>query len=94
MKRKRFKAELRSGHKENAIEMPFDPAKAWGIPVKPLLRGRRGHRVQVSLNGFSFESVIVPRSGKFFLLVEEDIRKAAGVSVGEIVDAVVGPIAD
>lgn len=94
MKRKKFKAELRSGHKENAIEVPFDPAKVWDIPAKPLLQGRRGHRVQGSLNGFPFESVIVPRSGKFFLLIGADVQQATGISVGDMVDAVVGPLGE
>ncbi len=94
MKRKRFKAELQSGHKENAVEVPFDPVQVWDIPVKPLLRGRRGHRVQGSLNGLQFESVIVPRSGKFFLLVEDDVQRATDIVVGDVVDVVVGPITD
>ena len=94
MKRKRFKAEIQSGHKENAVEVPFDPAKVWDIPTKPLLKGRRGHRVQGSLNGLQFESVIVPRSGKFFLLVEEDVQRATDVLVGEVVDVVVGPLTE
>jgi hypothetical protein len=43
MKKKKFKAELLSGHKEDAVEVPFDPATEWGIRAKPLWRGRRGH---------------------------------------------------
>lgn len=94
MKRKKFKAELRAGHKENVIEVPFDPASVWAIPERPLLRGRRGHRVQGSLNGTHFESVIVTRSGRSFLLIEPDVQQATGVLVGDLVDAVVGPIED
>jgi uncharacterized protein DUF1905 len=94
MKRKRFKAELQTGHKENAIEVPFDPAGVWDIPTRPLLQGRRGHRVQGSLNGSHFESVIVARSGKFFLLIAAEVQQATGIAVGDLVDAVVGPIED
>ena len=94
MKRKRFKAALQTGHKENAIEVPFDPVLVWDIPQRPLLQGRRGHRVQGSLNGTHFESVIVPRSGKFFLLIEPDVQQATGITVGDEIDAVVGPIED
>jgi hypothetical protein len=36
MKRERFKAELLSGHKVAAVEVPFDPAKQWAIPPKQL----------------------------------------------------------
>jgi hypothetical protein len=92
MKRKRFKATLQSGHKENSVEVPFDPAQVWDIPERPLLAGRRGHRVQGSLNKTNFDSVIVARSGKFFLLIEADLQQAAGLAVGDEVDAVVGPI--
>lgn len=94
MKRKKFKAELQAGHKENTIEVPFDPEKSWAIAARPLLQGRRGHRVRGSLNGTHFESVIVPRSGKFFLLIQPDVQQATGVAVGDVVDTVVGPIED
>jgi len=94
MKRKKFKAELQAGHKENAIEVPFDPEKSWDIPARPLLQGRRGHSVRGSLNGTHFESVVVPRSGKFFLLIAADVQQATGVKVGEVIDAVIGPIED
>jgi hypothetical protein len=35
MKKKKFKGEVLSGHKEDAVEVPFDPAKEWGIPRRP-----------------------------------------------------------
>lgn len=94
MKRKKFKAKLEAGHKEDVIEVPFDPEKVWEIPAKAQLRGRRGHRVQGSLNGFQFESVIIHRSGKSLLLVERETQRAAGVSVGDMVDTVVGPFSE
>jgi hypothetical protein len=31
MTRKKFKAELRAGHQENAVEVPFDPTATWGV---------------------------------------------------------------
>jgi hypothetical protein len=92
MKRKQFKAELLSGHKDNAIEVPFDPAGVWGIPPKPLWRGRRGHEVHGKLNGLSFESCIVPRQKKFFMIVDEEIMKAAKLSVGDIVTTTAEPL--
>jgi hypothetical protein len=36
MKRKKFKAQVLSGHKEDAVEVPFDPAHEWDVPAKPL----------------------------------------------------------
>jgi len=92
MKRKRkFKAEVLSGHKEDAVEVPFDPAKEWGIPPKPLWRGRRGHFVNATVNGFSFEGSIVPRQKKFYLLIDAEVGRAAGVSAGVLVQVAVEP---
>ena len=94
MKRKTFKAEVLSGHKEDAVEVPFDPTKEWGIAPKPLWRGRRGHFVKATVNGFSFESSIVPRQKKFFMLIDADAKKAAKVSEGAVVLVAVEPCAE
>jgi hypothetical protein len=91
MKEKKFKAEVLSGHKEDAVEVPFDPVKEWGIAPKPMWRGRRGHFVNATLNGFSFESSIVPRQKKFYMLIDADAKQAARVSEGAIVQVAVEP---
>ena len=92
--KKKFKAELQAGHQEDAVAVPFDPAVAWGIPPVRLWRGRRGQRVQATLNGIQFEGFIVSRQQKFFMLVDEDIKQAAGVAVGDIVSVTVSPSPD
>lgn len=93
MKKKTFKAEVQSGHKEVAVEVPFDPAQVWGLPPKALWHGRRGYAVLGSLNGSQFEeSFIVPRSKRFFMLIDKEMKQAAGVSVGDIVSVAVAPI--
>jgi hypothetical protein len=89
MKNKKFKAEVRSGHKEDAVEVPFDPTEVWGIEPKPLWRGRRGHVVKGRLNGRNFESFIVPRSKRFYMLIDEELERKAGVTVGDIVEVAV-----
>jgi hypothetical protein len=43
---------------------------------------RRGHFVNATVNGFSFESSIAPRQKKFYLLIDTEAGKAAGVSAG------------
>ena len=91
MKKKMFKAEILSGHKEDAVEVPFDPATEWGVPPKPLWRGRRGHPVNATVNGFSFAGSIVPRQKKFYLLIDAEAEKAAGVSAGNVVRVVLEP---
>ena len=83
MKKKRFKAEVLSGHKEDAVEVPFDPVAEWGLPAQPIFKGRRGHVVRGNLNGLAFsEGFIVPRQKRFYLLLDRELEQAAGVSVG------------
>lgn len=94
MKKKKFKAEVLPGHKEQAVEVPFDPVKEWGIPPKSLWRGRRGHVVNATVNGFSFESSIVPRQKKFYMLIDAEAAKSARVSEGALVQVAVEPCAE
>ena len=91
MKRRTFKAEVLSGHKEDAVEVPFDPATEWDIPAQPLWRGRRGHRVNATVNGSTFESAIVPRQKKFYLLIDSEAAKSARVAAGALVKVLVEP---
>jgi hypothetical protein len=83
MSLERFKSKLCSGHKDNAVQVPFDPGIRWSTPAQALRPGRRGFRVQASLNGIGFESAIVARSGKFWLLVPGEISAAANIAVGD-----------
>jgi hypothetical protein len=85
MKPKRFKAEVLSGHKENALEVPFDPAEEWDVEPQPLWRGRRGHKVIATINGVEFESAIVPRQMKFYLLIDAESKQAAAIADGDLV---------
>lgn len=92
MKKKIFKAEVLSGHKDHAVEVPFDPISAWGLPPQPIWRGRRGHVVRGTLNGFAFaESFIVPRQKKFYLVLDRELERAAGVGVGDRVTVALEP---
>lgn len=94
IKKKQFKAVLLQGHKGAAVEVPFDPAKLWAIAARPLWPGRRGHTVRGELNGVSFGSCVVPRSRKFWMLVDERVQRKAGVSVGDTVRVTVEPLID
>jgi hypothetical protein len=71
--RRRFKATLADGHKGLAVEVPFDP-------------GRK--EVSGMLNGIPFDSTIVRRAKKFWLLVEGDLAAAARIGEGDEVDVV------
>lgn len=92
--KKKFKAEILAGHKDNALEVPFDPAAVWGLPPRPIWHGRRGHAVRGTLNGFAFtESFIVPRQKKFYLLLDREFAQAAGVAAGDRVTVTIEPAA-
>jgi hypothetical protein len=89
--KKSFTGELLSGHKQDALEVPFDPAAEWKIQPQPLWRGRRGFRVRARVNGCSFDSSIVPRQKRFFLLIDPEIVESAGLAVGSRIRATVEP---
>lgn len=82
-KKERFEGELLVGHKGAAVEVPFDPEEKWAVSPRSLWPGRRGHAVQAELNGVRFGSCIVPRSRKFWMLIDEDIQRRAGVEIGD-----------
>jgi Domain of unknown function (DUF1905) len=91
MKTERFKAILLEGHKDPAVEVPFDPATRWTVPTTRLGPGRHGHRVHGRLNGLEFESVVVPRGGAFFLIVPEELKAAAQLAPGDVAQLVLHP---
>jgi predicted DNA-binding protein (MmcQ/YjbR family) len=88
----RFTATLLEGHKGAAFEVPFDPAEQWGIDPIRLQAGRLGHRVAGKVNGIAFESVVVPRSKKFWLVIDDDIRKKTKLDVGSTAKIAMHPI--
>jgi hypothetical protein len=92
MRKRTFTAELLAGHKEDALQLPFDPGEVWQIPPQALWHGRRGHLVEATVNGISFESCVVPRQKKFFLIVEQAIKQLAGLATGDEVRASVKPL--
>ena len=69
MRQAKCQATLMRGHKEDAVEVPFDPGKRWSLAQLKLRPGRRGFPVKATLNGVEFESAIVSRSKRFWLLV-------------------------
>jgi Domain of unknown function (DUF1905) len=83
------KGVLLTGHKGPAVEVPFDPARRWGAAQVPLQPGRRGYRVDVSLSGAQFQSVIASRMRRFFVLVPWSVARQAGLAVGDHVRLIV-----
>lgn len=89
-----FRGVLLEGHKGAAVEVPFDPAEEWGTSATALWKGRRGQRVRGTLNRVAFESAIVARSKRFWLLVDDDVLVRAKTSVGDDVAIVIEPLAE
>ncbi len=91
MQRAQFDGVILSGHKEDAIQVPFDPTERWAVAAQPLRAGRRGHAVNGTVNGCRFRSFIVSRSRKFWLLLPAELEVIAGVTAGDKVTIKVGP---
>ena len=91
MRATRFQAEVVSGHKGAAVEVPFDPNVKWGKPSQQIRPGRRAHLARATLNGTKFDSAIMARSRRCWLLVEDRVLAAAEAQVGEIVTVTVVP---
>lgn len=89
--KKSFTAELLSGHQQDALEVPFDPAVVWNIQPQPLWRGRRGFPVKALIRGHAFDSSIVPRQKRLFLLIDSEVTESAGLVLGARVRATVEP---
>lgn len=93
-KKERFEGELLIGHKGAAVEVPFDPEEKWAVSPRSLWPGRRGHMVRAEVNGVRFGSCIVPRSRKFWMLIDEDIQSKAGIEIGDRIRITVEPHED
>lgn len=94
MRETRFEAELIEGHKGvTAVIVPFDPEEKWGQKPLRLDRRRHGWLVTGTVDGVPFDGYIGERWGRFFIIIEPALRKAAGVSVGDPLEIVVTPTA-
>jgi hypothetical protein len=90
----RFEAELIEGHKGVTVVIaPFDPEEKWACKPVRLAGRRHGWLVRGRLDGVAFDGYIGERWGRFFIIVERDLRQAADVAVGETVSVVVSPSA-
>ena len=75
----RFRTEILSAGKTAAgIEVPPEVVDALASGKKPPVR--------VTINGYTYRSSIATVSGAFMIGVSNDVRRAAGVAAGEIVD--------
>jgi hypothetical protein len=75
----RFRTELLSnGKTATGIEVPGDVLTALDAGKKPA--------VKVTLNGYTYRSSVATVDGKPMIGVSGDVRNAAGVAAGQVVD--------
>ena len=90
----RFEAELVQGHKGvTVVIVPFNPETAWSRKPVRLDPRRDGWLVAGTANGIRFDGYIGYRWGRFFIIIEPELREAAKASVGDMLTMVVGPTA-
>ena len=87
----RFQGQVLEGHKCCAVEVPFDPARKFGIEKARLRPGRFGHCVKGTVNGVAFESAIVPRMKRFWLELDAATLKRAKLAVGDTATVALEP---
>ena len=73
MKAERISGVVQAGHKGDAVEVPFDPGAKWGVAAQQIGPGRRAYRVVCRVGATRFDSCVVARSKKFWLLLSSDI---------------------
>lgn len=86
-KTKAFRATLEKGSRAlgwTIARLPFDPSEAWPNMVR--------HRVAGDINGHPFRTSLFPDArGGFYLLVNRDMQRAAGVALGDSAEFRLGP---
>jgi bifunctional DNA-binding transcriptional regulator/antitoxin component of YhaV-PrlF toxin-antitoxin module len=80
---KRFKALLETDDGSTAfVKIPFDAKLVFGKARPP---------VRATLNGYRFQSTLTPYGGLHYLGINQKVRAAAGVKIGDRVEVTVEP---
>ena len=91
MKVERISGVILTGHKSDAVEVPFDPGVKWGMAAQQIAPGRRGYRVACRVEALQFDSYIVARSKKFWLLLSPDVEDKLSIKAGDRVSLSLEP---
>ena len=87
-----FTGELFEGHKEvTAVIVPFDPQEMWGLKPVKIDPRRDGWLIRGTMNRVRFQGWIGYRWGRFFIMVDPQMREAASVEVGDSIAFNIGP---
>jgi hypothetical protein len=87
----RFHSVLAASGRTLVCEVPFDPAERWKLPVVSVGSRRRGVEVAVTVDGVSFDSAVVARSGRHWLLVDDAAARRIAAERGAEVAVVLAP---
>ena len=80
----KFTGQLFEGHKEvTAVIVPFDPQEVWGLKPVKIDPRRDGWLIRGTMNRVRFQGWIGYRWGRFFIIVDPQMREAASVEVGD-----------
>jgi hypothetical protein len=75
----RFRTKiLQAGKTATGIEVPAKVVAALGSSKRPPVRA--------TINGYTYRSTVAVMGGTFMLGISDDVRKAAGVAGGDMVD--------
>jgi hypothetical protein len=92
MSRARFTTALIEGHKGvTVVIVPFDPEQVWSQKPVRLDPRRDGWLVKGTVNRVPFHGYIGHRWGRFFIIIDPELREAARVSVGDALCLAVEP---
>src|SRR5438105_14242847 len=87
-----FQAELIEGHKGvTVVIVPFDPEEGWSQKPIRLESRRHGWLITGTANGAPFDGYIGERWGRFFIIIDAELREAAAVFVGDTLKMVIQP---
>lgn len=83
---------VRSGHKEDALELPFDPSRRWDLRAVTFAPGRRGVPVRVRAEGgVDACRHVVTRAGRHWLLLPPSLERSLACAAGDTVRVRVAP---
>jgi hypothetical protein len=91
MRAERISGVVLAGHKGDAVEVPFDPGAKWGVAAQWIGPGRRGYRVACRVDAIRFDSYVVARSKKFWLLLSSEVEDQLSIEAGDTVSLSLEP---
>ena len=79
----KFRATIVAGHKGAAFEVPFDPSAQWHVAAQSVGPSRNGWFARARVGRMAFDTVVVPRSRRFWALIDEPTLTRLGVRPGD-----------